>query len=83
MYFMKIVYLHGRRNIDDVNTQSFQRNSIPPVSNRFRVMVENLLVLLGLLVGAILYFPIWLRGVGEKNGGKSHHGPAEKDSPAE
>ena len=83
MYFMKIIYLHGRANIDDVNTRNFQRNSIPPISNRFRVILENLLVLFGLLIGAILYFPISLRRVAEKNDRKPHHGPVEKDSSAE
>jgi GT2 family glycosyltransferase len=57
MYFMKIIYMHGRENIDDVNTQNFQSNYIHPISNRLRIIVENALVLLGLLIGAIVYLP--------------------------
>jgi glycosyltransferase involved in cell wall biosynthesis len=61
MYHMKIIYLHGRRNIDDINTRNFRSNYIHPVSNRLRIMVENALVLLGLFVGAIGFFPTLLR----------------------
>jgi glycosyltransferase involved in cell wall biosynthesis len=58
MYYMKIIYMHGRGNIDDINTQNFQSNYIHPLSNRLRIIVENILVLLGLLVGAVIYTPI-------------------------
>jgi len=61
MYYMKIIYLHGRRNIDDINTRNFQSNYIHPISNRLRIIVENILVLLGLLVGAIIYLPILVK----------------------
>jgi len=57
MYYMKIIYMHGRENVDDVNTQNFQSNYIHPISNRLRIIVENALVLLGLLIGAIVYLP--------------------------
>jgi hypothetical protein len=58
---MKIIYMHGRENIDDVNTQNFQSNYIHPISNRLRIIIENILVLLGLLVGAVIYTPILLK----------------------
>ncbi|MEM2294224.1 MAG: glycosyltransferase [Nitrososphaerota archaeon] len=61
MYFMKIMYMHGKENLDDINTQNFKSNYIHPISNRIRIIVENILVLLGLLVGAIIYLPILLK----------------------
>jgi GT2 family glycosyltransferase len=61
MYYMKIIYQHGRKNMDDINTQNQSSNHVHPISNRLRVIVENLLTLMGLLVGAVLYFPISLK----------------------
>lgn len=61
MFYMKIIYLHGRCNIDDVNTRNFPGNYIHPISNRVRIITENVLVLLGLSIGAIRYLPILLR----------------------
>jgi glycosyltransferase involved in cell wall biosynthesis len=61
MYYVKIVYMHGRKNIDDINTQNFKSNYIHPISNRLRIIVENVLVLMGLVVGAIIYIPILIR----------------------
>lgn len=61
MLFMKITYLHGRNNIDDVNTRNFHRNYIHPISNRIRIITENVLVLLGLFVGAAYYLPIVIK----------------------
>jgi len=61
MFFMKIIYLHGRRNIDDVNTRNLQSNYIHPISNRMRIIIENILVLLGLFIGAIRYLPILVK----------------------
>jgi len=61
MYYVKIVYMHGRKNIDDINTQNFKSNYIHPISNRLRIIVENLMVLLGLLIGAIIYLPVLVR----------------------
>ncbi|MEM4620921.1 MAG: glycosyltransferase, partial [Desulfurococcaceae archaeon] len=61
MYFMKIIYMHGKENIDNINTQNFKSNYIHPISNRLRIIVENVLVLLGLLVGAIVYIPILIK----------------------
>jgi len=66
MYFMKIIYLHGRRNIDDINTRNFCSNYIHPISNRIRIIVENILVLIGLLIGAICYLPILVKRKLEK-----------------
>lgn len=60
MYFMKIIYLHGRNNIDDVNTMNFCRTPIHPISNRLRIITENVLVLFGLIIGSIRYLPIVL-----------------------
>ncbi len=61
MYFMKVVYLHGRKNIDDINTRNFKGHQIHPVSNRVRIIVENILVLLGLFFGSIRYLPILVK----------------------
>jgi len=58
---MKIMYMHGKENLDDINTQNFKSNYIHPISNRLRIIVENVLVLLGLLIGAIIYLPILLK----------------------
>jgi glycosyltransferase involved in cell wall biosynthesis len=73
MYFMKIIYMHGRENIDDVNTQNFQSNYIHPISNRLRIIVENILVLLGLLVGAAIYIPILVRRKLNERGNSHEH----------
>ncbi len=61
MYLTKIIYLHGRSNVDDINTRNFRSNYIHPISNRLRIIVENVLVLLGLLVGAIIYLPLLVK----------------------
>ncbi|MCR8501752.1 MAG: glycosyltransferase [Candidatus Korarchaeota archaeon] len=61
MYFMKIMYMHGKENIDNINTQNFKSNYIHPISNRLRIIVENILVLLGLLIGAVIYIPILIK----------------------
>lgn len=61
MLLMKIIYSHGRDNIEDINTRNFRRNYIHPISNRIRIIVENTLVILGLVVGAIRYLPILVK----------------------
>ncbi|MEM2704259.1 MAG: glycosyltransferase [Candidatus Bathyarchaeia archaeon] len=61
MYFMKIMYMHGKENLDNINTQNFKCNYIHPINNRLRTIVENVLVLLGLFVGAIIYFRILIK----------------------
>ncbi|MEM2613561.1 MAG: glycosyltransferase [Nitrososphaerota archaeon] len=66
MYFMKIMYMHGKENLDDINTQNFKSNYIHPISNRIRIIVENILVLLGLLVGAIVYIPLLIKKRGSE-----------------
>jgi glycosyltransferase involved in cell wall biosynthesis len=58
MLFAKIVYLHGRSNVDNVNTKNFVGKHINPISNRVRMITENVLILLGLFVGGIRYLPI-------------------------
>jgi len=60
-YYLKIIYMHGKKNLDDVNTKNFSGNYIHPVSNRMRIIIENVLFLLGLLFGAIYYLPILLQ----------------------
>ncbi|MEM2755274.1 MAG: hypothetical protein QW563_05870, partial [Candidatus Methanomethylicia archaeon] len=66
IYFMKIMYMHGKENLDDINTQNFKSNYIHPISNRIRIIVENILVLLGLLVGAIVYIPLLIKKRGSE-----------------
>ncbi len=61
MNFTKIIYLHGRNNIDDINTRNFEGNHINPISNRIRIIVDNMLVLLGLFFGSIRYLPILVK----------------------
>jgi len=61
MYIMKIIYLHGNSNIDNVNTMSSRSNYVNPISNRLRIITENMLVLIGLVVGSIRYSPIALK----------------------
>ncbi|MEM3451797.1 MAG: glycosyltransferase [Nitrososphaerales archaeon] len=61
MYFIKIMYMHGKENLDNINTQNFKSNYINPISNRLRIIVENVLILLGLLTGAIIYVPILIK----------------------
>jgi cellulose synthase/poly-beta-1,6-N-acetylglucosamine synthase-like glycosyltransferase len=61
MYYMKIIYMHGRKNIDNINTQNFRSNYINPISNRLRIIIENLLILLGLPLGAIIYLPLLVK----------------------
>jgi len=61
MYLMKTIYLHGRCNIDNWNTRNFESNYIHPISNRLRIIMENLLILLGLFIGAIYYLPILIK----------------------
>lgn len=61
MYYMKIMYMHGRENIDDINKQNFPSNYIHPISNRLRIIVENMLVLFGLVVGVVVYLPILVK----------------------
>ncbi len=61
MNFTKIIYMYGRDNIDNVNTRNIKANKINPISNRIRIIFENLLILLGLLLGSIRYLPILVK----------------------
>jgi hypothetical protein len=57
----KILYLHGEKNLDNVNTTNIQTSHMNPISNRIRIILENVLFLAGLTLGAIIYIPIYLR----------------------
>jgi glycosyltransferase involved in cell wall biosynthesis len=61
VYWAKIFYLHGRENVDDVNTRNFQRNRINPVSERVRIITENALLLFGEFLGLFCCLPILIR----------------------
>jgi GT2 family glycosyltransferase len=61
MVFVKIIYMHGRENTEDINSRALNKTRISPISNRIRIITENLLVLLGLFVGAIRYSSIVVR----------------------
>jgi len=61
IYFAKILYLYGRENTDDVNTRNFRREYIHPVSERLRVIADNVLTLLGEFLGLIFCVPILIR----------------------
>jgi glycosyltransferase involved in cell wall biosynthesis len=61
VYYARIFYLYGRENVDDINTRNLQRNYINPVSNRMRMITENVLVLLGELFGLIFCLPILIK----------------------
>ena len=61
MNFTKVIYLHGRQNIDDVNSRNIKGNHINPVSNRIRIIVEQFLILLGLVLGSVRYLPILVK----------------------
>lgn len=54
---MKILYQYGLENIDNINTQKLNRSKINPISNRIRIIAENILFLFGLLFGSIYYLP--------------------------
>ncbi len=58
---MKIVYLHGRENMEDINTQNLSGNQIHPVSNRIRIITENISVLLGLVFGSLYHLPTLIK----------------------
>lgn len=58
---MKIIYLHGRENMQDINTQNLNKNQIHPISNRIRIITENVLFLLGLVFGSLYHLPILIK----------------------
>lgn len=66
-YYIKIIYLHSKKYLDDINTRNFSGNYIHPISNRIRIITENVLLLLGLLFGAIYYLPIFIKKKIKKN----------------
>ncbi|MFX0132463.1 MAG: glycosyltransferase family 2 protein [Candidatus Hodarchaeota archaeon] len=59
--YVRIIYMYGKNNLDNVNTMNFKANYIHPVSNRLRIITENILLLLGLFIGAIYYLPILIK----------------------
>lgn len=61
MYLMKIMYMHGKDALQAVSTPNFIGNRVHPISKRLQVIVENILVLLGLLIGAIVYLPVLVK----------------------
>ena len=58
---MKIIYLYGRENMQDITTQNLNENRIHPVSNIIRIITENVLFLLGLVFGAVYHTPVLIR----------------------
>ena len=58
--YSRLVYMYGIQNIDTVNTQFRTMNRINPISNRLRIIVENILLLLGLAIGAVAYLPSFI-----------------------
>lgn len=58
---MKLVYLYSSEKIDNISTKSQKKQNIHPISNRIRIIVDNLLFLLGLFLGAIRYLPLLLK----------------------
>lgn len=58
---MKIIYSHRRSNVETVNTRNVETKRINPISNRIRIIVENILFLVGLLFGSIFYIPMLIR----------------------
>jgi glycosyltransferase involved in cell wall biosynthesis len=58
---MKIIYLHGRENMQDINTQNLNENQIHPVSNSIRIITGNVLFLLGLVFGSLYHMPTLIK----------------------
>lgn len=58
---MKIIYLHGRENIEDINTQNLNTSHIHPISNRIRIITGNVLSLLGLVFGSLYHLPTLIK----------------------
>lgn len=61
MYYVKLIYMYGKDAIDVMTAQNFKSNYIHPILNRLRIIVENLLVLLGLFIGMIYYLPVLVK----------------------
>jgi glycosyltransferase involved in cell wall biosynthesis len=58
MLFALINYKYGSQNTDSVRTEFGTNVKMNPISNRFRIITENLLILLGLAIGSIMYIPV-------------------------
>jgi glycosyltransferase involved in cell wall biosynthesis len=61
LYSIKLLYSYGYSNIDTINTQDFGGTRINPLVNRFRIIIENIVFLLGLVIGAVFYLPIFVK----------------------
>jgi hypothetical protein len=62
---IKILILHGIKNTENINTQHpkpTKKVSINPISNHLRIIIVNILYLLGLFVGMIIYIPFYFMG---------------------
>lgn len=57
---VKIIFLHGRENVDTVNTRNIRGQYINPISNRFRIIADNILFLAGVCIGLVQYSPLIL-----------------------
>lgn len=60
LYFMKIMYIHGKDNFSHASMMSFKTYE-HPIRRRLRIIMENILLLLGLVVGSVAYLPILLQ----------------------
>ena len=58
---MKIIYLYGRENMQDINTQNLNENRIHPVSNIIRMITGNILFLCGLAFGSLYHLPTLIK----------------------
>ncbi|MEM1510396.1 MAG: glycosyltransferase [Candidatus Bathyarchaeia archaeon] len=61
MYYIKIIYMHGKDAINIMTAQNFKGTYMHPIANRLRIIIENVLVLLGLFLGAVYYLPILVK----------------------
>lgn len=66
-YSMKIIATYGYSNTETINLQDFGGTRINPLINRFRLISENILFLMGLVIGAILFLPKLIRNYFSKN----------------
>ncbi len=61
VYFVKIFYMYGKENMDDINRRRFRRNYIHPVGERIRVITDEALTLLGEFLGLIYCLPTLIK----------------------
>jgi hypothetical protein len=58
MAYALIAYKYGTRNLESVSTEYRAPHRISPIGNRLWIISENLLILAGLALGAIVYLPV-------------------------